>query len=408
MLIRPESRRSQRQIYGACVCCGANVVIVPGVYQCECSDQSNLRVVTALDETVRQRLVNAVRRPVRLSLWRYAALLATSEQFRSPLHVGGTPLVCATTSGPSIFFKDETRNPSGSIKDRASETVLAFAQEHGIDEVVVASTGNAAASLACVGAATGIKVRIVVPADVPPAKMAQIAAYGPEIYAVPGPYDLACEIAMQMTRRSGIFNRTTGFNPLTRDGKKTCAFEIVEQLGWKSPDWVVVPTGDGNILSALWQGFEELYLLGLTKKKPRMIAAQSSSSNAIAREFAGKAGPLPPSRSIADSISVRYPRDLIAAIDALRRSNGLPIVVDDEQIRRASIALARQFGCFVEPSAAASYAALTVLLENTKLADTDVAVCVLTGSGLKDSRGALSDNFLDQVVKVSRSEVETI
>jgi threonine synthase len=331
------------------------------------------------------------------SLWRYEALLPVSSIHSSGLTVGWTPLFRAgTVGGVSLLLKDETRNPSGSLKDRASEVTLAYARGQGIREVILASTGNAAASTACIGSAMGLSVGVFVPRTIPDAKLAQIIAYGAAVYRVNGTYDDAYEVCQKVSDEYGVYNRNTGHNPYTREGKKTCAYEIAEQLQWQVPDWVIVPTGDGNILSAMWKGFVELNLLGVTSSTPRLIAAQAETSNSISLALEARrakrvgmdtnADPA----TIADSIAVRSARDQTAAVSALMESNGTAVAVSDADIVSAVKTLASKWGIFVEPSAAASYAAFEKM-QSAGTYDLDATVvCLLTGTGLKDLRPILN------------------
>lgn len=331
---------------------------------------------------------------VRRDLWRYEALLPATSAGASNLHVGGTPLIDlgADREGVRLRAKDDTRNPSGSLKDRATEVALAVAKAEGHDTVVAASTGNAGASLACLAAAHGLRAKVVVPASAPPAKLAQIAAHGTELVAVDGSYDEAFDAALDLARREDAFCRNTGVNPWVREGKKTCAFEIAEQLGWRVPDWVVVPSGDGNILSGIGAGFEQLATLGVTSRVPRLVAAQAQSSESIALTFedAVKDGAIPCAprpvapNSCADSICVARPRDHVGAIRALLACDGFPVVVAEEAILAARRRLARGFGLWVEPAAAAGFAAVQLLEAQGTISAGDSVVIVLTGTGLKD------------------------
>jgi threonine synthase len=326
------------------------------------------------------------------SLWRYAPLLPVERRFASPLQVGWTPLLdCGRVGTVRLLLKDETRNPSGSLKDRASEVVVAVAAAHAIDEVIVASTGNAAASLACIGAAAGIKVIVLVPETVPAAKLAQSLAYGAQVHRIAGCYDDAYDMAIKIAQARGILNRSTGLNPFTREGKKTCAFEIAEQMDWQAPDWVIVPTGDGNILSSLWKGFKELSALGWLPALPRLVAAQSAASCVIARAHNDSIVAADSTiGTIADSITVDRPRDLTSALAALSESGGLAATVDDDEITAAVRALASRFGVFVEPSSAAAFAAFERLREAGRFGEHDRVVCLSTGTGLKDLRPVLT------------------
>lgn len=325
-------------------------------------------------------------------MWRYRALLPVESRWGSRLVVGGTPLIdCGDDGGVNLWVKDEARNPSGSLKDRATEVVLAVAKRAGCTHTVAASTGNAGASLACIAASQGMSATVVVPASTPFVKLAQIRAYGAKVCEVDGTYDDAFEIAERMAEDAGVCCRNTGINPFTREGKKTCAFEMAEAFDWCVPDWVVVPTGDGNILSGIAAGFLDLYALGITSAVPRLLAAQADSSNSITRDWQDDdedtALPQSPTvvnpETVADSLSVSRPRDHFAALHALRVTRGACVALDDARILAASQTLAQRFGLWFEPSTAAGYAALHECLATGRIQTGARVVLLGTGTGLK-------------------------
>ncbi|MDE1145762.1 MAG: pyridoxal-phosphate dependent enzyme [Azospirillaceae bacterium] len=396
-----------------CVECGATRAWshpqAAGAEQCSCPAGGNLALMPPLGPAARSALLAAIA-DGDATHWRYAPLLPAPRPTAGGragirLPVGWTPLIDCGVQGASgggvrLLVKDETRNPSGSLKDRASDVVVAAARARGVTAFVAASTGNAAASLACIGAAAGVAITILVPATVPPAKLAQIRAYGATVRRVAGSYDDAWELAAQVARHTGLHNRSTGINPVTREGKKTCALEIAEQMGWQAPDWVVVPTGDGNILSAIWKGFCELRTLGLIGTLPRLVAAQAAASDAIARAHWGAGGAgLDPAIAVdaksadtlADSISVSWPRDRAAALAALRDSRGLAVTVTEAEIVAGVRALASRFGLFVEPSSAAAFAAFERVARSGHFEAGQRVVCLATGTGLKDLRAVAAD-----------------
>ena len=330
------------------------------------------------------------------TLWRYEALLP----LRGPvpeglLAVGWTPLhtwpALAKQLGlSSLYLKDDTRNPSASFKDRAGAVVLRHALERGERVICAASTGNAASSLACLAAGVGMTTVIFVPAAAPRAKIAQLVLFGARVVLVDGIYDDAFDLSLAASKRFGWYNRNTGYNPITREGKKTCAFEIAEQLGWKVPDLVFVPTGDGNILSGVGKGFRELAELGLIERSPRLVAVQAEGSAAITAAWkSGK--PIAPvsGKTVADSISVSLPRDGLAALIAVRQSEGFCLTVADEEILEAVVRLAGTRGVFAEPAGAAAFAGLLKATREGLIEKGSSAALLVTGSGLKDIDAAL-------------------
>ena len=329
--------------------------------------------------------------------------LPVEAQFFPPIPVGETPLwapqrLRAELGMPNLWLKDDTCNPSGSYKDRASWLVAAFARKFGIGEIVLASTGNAASSMACIGAAAGIKIKVYVPKAAPIAKRVQILQYGAELVEVDGTYDLAFDQSLAYSKATGMLSRNTAYNPLTIEGKKTASFEIARDLvarlgagsektpAYRAPDHVFVPTGDGVIIAGVIRGFEDLLRLGWIDHMPTIWAAQAEGSSAIARALASGRFEAIPSSTIADSISVDIPRNGYYTLDKLRKHAGRAVVVSDAEILEAQRSLARMSGLFAEPSSACAYAGF--LKARPELDPQAHIVVMLTGSGLKDIRSA--------------------
>lgn len=306
-----------------------------------------------------------------------------------PLKIGETPVyqfqIKDPAAGPIRFFlKDDSQNPTFSFKDRASQLISAYAREKGLGVIVAASTGNAGSSLAGICAANGQKAVIMVPATAPVAKLVQIVMYGAIPIPVQGNYDTAFDLSIQATREFGWFNRNTAYNPFTIEGKKTAAFEIYEHLGDTLPDLVFVPVGDGVILSGLYKGFWDLCQLGIISGIPRIIAVQSENSDNLVRNLNSSRFEMKPAHTLADSISVDYPRNFFMAKQFLKEHNGGWMTVSDDEIGEAALVLARNTGVFAEPAAAAAMAGLLKFSrENPHFADLKMLV-LSTGSGLKD------------------------
>jgi threonine synthase len=371
-----------------CVGCGKTTPLKAPVYTCE-SCGGNLQVEYDYDAVRRTwRRQDLVRDPD-LTIWRYGPLYPVGGRIESP-PIGWTPLFKAPRLGEklgleSLYVKDDGRNPSASFKDRASAIALVRARETGCDLVTGASTGNAGSSTAVLGAAMGLRTRIFIPKAAPRAKVAQLLAFGADVLAVDGTYDDAFDLCLAATRRFGWYNRNTGFNPFTREGKKSVSFEICEQMGWRVPDLVVVPVGDGNIISGVWKGFEDFHRIGFIDRLPRLLAVQAEGSAAIVRALAGDGTIRPVSgETVADSISVSLPRDGVAAVQAVRGSGGFGVTVSDDEILAAIIEVARGAGVFGEPAGVASYAGLKKAVAQGKVDPSWTIVVLITGSGLKD------------------------
>ena len=340
-----------------CVHCAAQSPIADGLYVCPACG-GNLLVEYDLDALGRRWKRENLERSDDRTLWRYLPLLPVSARLEGPPLVPAPRLTAELGLRQTLLLKDDGRNPSASFKCRASSVALMRAKELGHELVTGASTGNAASATAVLAAVPGIRTRIFVPKTAPRAKVAQLLTFGAEVLAVEGTYDQAFDLCLEATRRYGWYNRNTGFNPYTREGKKTVSFEICEQLRWDVPDLVVVPVGDGNILSGVWKGFVEFQRLGFIDRTPKLLAVQAEGSAAIVKAAAGDGVIRPVSGdTVADSISVSLPRDGEAAVSAIRDSGGFGITVSDDAILAAIGQVARGAGVFAAPAAAASWAA---------------------------------------------------
>jgi threonine synthase len=411
-----------------CTLCGATYAPDEVQYTCPC-DGGNLDAQYDYAAIARAVDPSSVAHSADRSVWHYAALLpeCISGAAASPTPLssfGWSPLYRAAAierelglhAPRAVWLKDDSRLPSSSFKDRASSMVIARALQMGVQTICAASTGNAASSLATLCAGTSLNTVIFVPHSTPEGKLAQILAHGARVYAVSGSYDDAFELAQQASRAFGWYNRNTGYNPFTREGKKTAAFEIGEQLArlpsprpasaslrasspagereraFRAPDVVVVPVGDGNIISGLHKGFRDLAGVGWIEKMPRFVGVTATLAPALYRAWqaGGEAIALAPSSTIAGGISVDLPRDGVMALRAVRDSGGVFVEAGDDEMLEAMMVLARQAGVFVEPASAAAYVGLRKAVQLGAIHPDDEVVLQLTGSGLKDTRSALA------------------
>ncbi len=285
---------------------------------------------------------------------------------------------------------DETRNPTLSYKDRASALVALKALEMGITEISAASTGNAGSSLAGICARLGLRSHIFVPKNIPEAKRIQIEAYGADLVVVDGDYDLAFDTCLEVSSENNWYNRNTAYNPLTIEGKKSAAFDIFIQTKGNIPDVIIIPAGDGVIISGIYKGFTELLKLGWIEKLPQLIAVQSKKSDAIVRYLENGKFEYQPADTIADSISAGAPRNLYMAAEAITKSEGKAISVSDADILLAQKEFIRETGILCEPSSAATYAAFKEM-KNEKILESKSVLLLITGNGLKDIQSLLDN-----------------
>ncbi len=383
-----------------CVSCGAEYDPDRIDYTCPaCGPRRGTLEVLYDEPTLRRDLRrDSFAATGRLSMWRYEMLLPIADmRFVQPLRVGWTPLyafpdVARRLGIASLHVKDDGQNPTASYKDRASSLVVIKAQEKRRPIVTCASTGNAASSLAGFAAAAGLPAVIFVPERAPEAKVAQLLVYGAKVFSVRGTYDDAYDLAAEAADAFGWYNRSAAMNPYLVEGKKTGAFEIAEQLGWRPPDVVFICVGDGSVVSGLCKGFSELKRFGLIDREPCVIGVQAEGSSPIAKAFSRYRGGTvefedTDAHTVADSICVGKPRDVVKAVTYVARNGGSFVTVSDDEILAAIVDLARATGVFAEPAGAASYAGL-LKLSGAGTLEGKTAAVVISGNGLKDASAA--------------------
>jgi threonine synthase len=330
------------------------------------------------------------------SLWRYLpAIPIDNEKGIQPLQVGWTPLYetdkfLRETGLRSLFIKDDSRNPTASLKDRASAVGVAKAVELGRRIVCAASTGNAASSLSGFAASAGIKTYIFVPETAPEAKVTQLLIYGSNVFLVKGTYDVAVELCFKAAAEFDWYNRSCAINPYLVEGKKTVAYEICEQLGWQAPDIAVVAVGDGCTIAGVWKGFKECQILGLIDRLPKIVGVQAAGSNPVTRAFNQKTYQFEYQKpqTIADSISVGIPRNGIKALNAVNESGGWMVDVTDREILEAMKLLAQKTGIFGEPAGVTGFAGILKMKQQGMFTGKEKVVSIVSGSGLKDIKSA--------------------
>lgn len=383
----------------ACVTCGKRYAVDAVLYVCpDCGlDRGTLDVVYDYD-AVRRRLTRETLRESReFTHWRYWDILPLSRRdLCPPLRIGWTPLYRASKLEAdlgleSLWIKDDTGNPSASLKDRASVMAAVRARELGKDVVTGASTGNAATSMACVSAIMGIKPYIFVPERAPRAKVAQLLVYGATVIMVRGTYDQCFDLSWQASERWGWYSRNTAINPFLGEGKKTAALEICEQLDWRVPDKVFCAVGDGCVFAGLHKGFVDFERLGLIDRVPEMIGVQAAGAAPLVKAYDAGWPEVRPqgADTLADSICVGYPRDHVKAMRAVRQSGGRFIAVSDDEILAAQRRVARATGVFGEPAGVAALAGVVKMREEGALDKAERIVALVTGHGLKDVDSAL-------------------
>ena len=328
--------------------------------------------------------------PASCLIERYADRLpVTPRTPRLTLGEGSTPLVRAPsleaeTGVGEVWLKVEGANPTGSFKDRGMVVAVAKAMEAGATAVLCASTGNTAASAAAYAARARLRCAVLLPAGhVALGKLSQAIAFGATVVAVKGSFDDALRVAREIAQR-GDATLVNSLNPQRLEGQKTAAFEICESLG-DAPDALFIPVGNAGNIAAYWKGFREAAATGLATQRPRLYGFQAEGAAPIVR---GKIIERP--ETVATAIRVGNPASWALAVAARDESGGAIEAVSDDAILDAYAFLARCEGVFCEPASAAAIAGLRARARSGGLAGIARAVCVLTGSGLKDPDRAMS------------------
>ncbi len=380
-----------------CVFCG-DVQVPRAAFTCPRCGISGILDVQYDYAAIRKALSRrSLSRRTDTSHWRYRELLPVGLDSPVPaLSVGWTPLTPAPALARylgvrTLYLKDDGRNATGSLKDRASSIGVVKAREKRRGIIACASTGNAASSCAGMAASLGLRSVIFVPERAPEPKVTQLLIFGATVVRVRGSYEDAFQLCQKSCERWGWYNRNSGINPYLVEGKKTAGLEIAEQMAWAPPDWVAVSVGDGCTIAGVWKGFRELQTLGITERSPRILGVQAAGAAPITAAFQSGESLRPiEANTLADSIAVGVPRNWKKAVDAVRASGGTMINVPDESILDAMRYTGRLAGVFAEPAAATAVAGLQAAIAKSIVGRRAEAVALITGNGLKDVQSARS------------------
>ena len=350
------------------------------------------------------RAPEAVRDRTLPGMWSWFDFLpVVDRQAVVSLGEGGTPLVHAPRLGralgiDTLLLKDETRNPTGSFKDRMLAVGITRAVQLGRRTVAVQSSGNVGAAAAAYAARAGLAAKIFVPRTAPPEKILQAQMYGADVLRID--HDSPTDIFELLHWACGEFgwylvSTAAIYNPFTLEGAKTIAYEIAEALAFDLPDWMIVPVGGGGNIGSLWRGFVDLRTLGLVSRLPRMVGVQAAGCapfvDAIRLGRTAKEALThrwQDMNTVAGAIADDVVFDAHLALPAVRESGGTAVAVRDSETLAMEAALARAEGLFVEPAAATTLAALQHLIRDGVVSRADRVLCLRTGTGLKDPGAA--------------------
>jgi threonine synthase len=332
--------------------------------------------------------------PTGSGLWRYGDLLPTDASGSVSLGEGCTPLLPMPRAGAALglqhlFVKDETRQPTGSFKDRLACVGVSAARAMGARVIVSSSSGNAGAAAAAYAARCGLSCVIFTFRGASETLVTQMCALG-AIVVFAEYKDDRFSLVQQGIQRFGWFatspfsDPVTGSNPIAIEGYKTLAYEIAEAMDWDVPDWCVLPVCYGDALAAIGRGFEDMVALGWTHRVPRLVAAEVSGSLGAALASGGDVLPAMHLNRATVATSIGAARGTFQALHALRASDGRAVTVDDGALLRWQGVLARREGLWIEPSSGAALAAIEILVGEGTIRPDHRVVAIATAGGLKD------------------------
>jgi threonine synthase len=351
-------------------------------------------------------------------MWRYRASLPALDGEPVTLGEGLTPLVeSRLVDGIRLLWKDETRNPTGSHKDRALSLAATDARAKGARTMIVVSAGSTGLSNAAYAAHAGLKSIAVVSAGAPRERLFPLHALGSRLIAVDAPIDPLIDIVAGFTGRNGLYvaSTTQAANPVQAEAARTIAYEIVDHLG-RAPDVVILPVGGGGTMAAIHRGFDQLRALGAIAKLPRLFGVVPSRYNNLRvafdagidgeRDYLAMPGPTG-GPTVLNKISHDHPPDGIAALRAARTTAGGFVAFDDAEAIAAVPLIGRTDGLYVEPSTAILLPALSRLVDTGQIKANETVVAIACGSGFRETSVMLGATP-EPVETVRLSDLETI
>jgi len=327
------------------------------------------------------------------SMWRYAEIMPVRERENvMTLGEGWTPLLplprlASLTGLTQITAKVESRNPTGSFKDRGLSAAISRAKELGVSAVAIPSAGNAASAMSAFAARAGMDAYVFMPQDTPDAMKAECVAYGAHVFLVDGLINDCGAIIRQESAARGWFDVSTLKEPYRAEGKKTLGLEIAEQRGWRLPETIIYPTGGGTGIVGMWKAFHELETMGLIgPERPRMVVVQADGCAPIVRAFdegARHARLWENAHTIAPGMRVPVAVGDYLILDAVRESGGTCLTVSDAEMLELLPKIAARTGLWPCPESTSTVIAATKLRESGWLREDEDVICFFTSSSQK-------------------------
>jgi len=387
------------------------------LYRCEKCEGGSLEIIYDYDKIAHKINIKILEKR-KIGVWKYKELLPVRDSSKIiTLGEGGTKLheckrLAEVLGIEKIYAKDETRNPTGTFKDRPATVGISKALELGAKTVAIASDGNAGPATAAYAAKAGLKCYVFMPSTTPVERIVQVQMFGGKVILVKGTVSDCIDILTNVQDGYGWHQLTTAIpsNPYQAEGSKTIAYEICEDLGWNVPDWVVIPVGGGGLLTSNWKGFKEFFELGIIKKLPKVAAVQAKGCAPVVKVYNNNKEKIEnwgKPKTIAITIGVPYPLDGATALKSIRESKGTATAVSDEEILNMEKLLAQTEGIFAEPAGAASLAGVKKLIKKGIIGNKEKVVFEVTGTGLKDLKSAMKMHEKPPCIKAEPKEVKT-
>lgn len=324
-------------------------------------------------------------------MWRYRDLLPFSGKEPIDIGAGFTPLIRAENLGrdlgiSNLYIKNDAVNPTWSFKDRVVSVAMSQAREFGFPVMGCASTGNLAASVAAHAARAGLPCYVLIPADLEKGKVVNASIYGPNLVMVRGNYDDVNRLCVEIADRYGWAFVNINMRPYYSEGSKTLAYEVAEQLGWQTPDHVVVPIAGGSLLTKIRKGFEELERLNMVDEVHCQVhGAQARGCSPVVQAFEEGRDEIRPVKpdTIVRSLAIGNPADGYLALQTIRRTGGQAVAVSDQEVVEAISLLARTEGVFTETAGGVTVGVLKKLAQQGAFKPGQTVVAYITGNGLK-------------------------
>ncbi|MFH0932896.1 MAG: threonine synthase [Nitrospirota bacterium] len=368
-------------------------------------------------KSIRKVLTKKVIEKREKTLWRYRELLPIDGEPQVGLFSGFTPLLKADNLAKelgtdSLYIKDDTVvHPTLSFKDRVVAVALTKAREFHFDTAACASTGNLAHSVSALGAKAGFRRFIFIPATLEPSKIIASLVYEPNLIAVDGNYDDVNRLCSEIANKYRWAFVNINIRPFYAEGSKTHGFEIIEQLGWKAPDNIVVPCASGSLLTKIWKSFKEFQEIGVIKDlRTKVFAAQATGCSPISTALKQDTDIIRPVKpnTIAKSLAIGNPADGYYATKAVKESGGYGEDVSDEEIIDAIKLLAKTEGIFSETAGGVTVAVTKKLIKSGKIGRDELTVVCITGNGLKTQEALNGKTISPHYIKPNLASFEEV